>query len=237
MNARISRTLVRRLSISKVSAFSLLALWAPFNQADGYAQATSYLSRSEFNSALSASTTLNFEELPPSSAFSTGTSPIVSSGVTFTNSEYRLFVTSPGGFDHLYPKPGTGQYLWNFDSSYPVGIYLPAGMTAFGADFSGGIQPQTSFNATLTAILNGGQSYTYNFSGPEGSWTFFGVTFTDTIVGLVYDDGGNYLPIGTHEEMVDNVTFGTTIPEPGTWVLMLLGATAMLYFGHRRIRA
>jgi hypothetical protein len=174
---------------------------------------------------MASSTTVTFEELPPSDWTSTGTSPVVSLGVTFTNFEHRLFITSPNGA--LYPQPGTGQYLWNFDSGYPVGIFLPAGKTGFAADFSGGIQPHDTFNATLTAILEGGQSYSYHFSGPRGAWTFFGVTFSEPIVGLTYDDGGAF---GFHEEMLDNVSFGVAVPEPCGLLLVMLGGVMALWF-------
>ncbi len=95
-------------------------------------------------------------------------------------------------------------------------ILLPGGVTAFGADFSGGIAPSLSLNATLTVNLTDGASYVYNFSGPLNSWTFFGVSFPQSIFNLVYRDAGP--PDGglggpLHEEKLDNVTFGP-IPEP-----------------------
>jgi hypothetical protein len=182
-------------------------------------QGTVYTSRSEFEAALNSSMTITFETLPPSSIMSIGTSPIIVSGVAFTNLESRLFITSPpGGGLSLYPVPGTGQYLWNYDSGYPVGVQLPEGMTAFGADFSGGLALATTFNATLTATLADGQSYAYNFSGLQGSWSFFGIAFMQPIVSLVYTDGGQNWPgYPPHEEMLDNVSFGTTVPESSTF--------------------
>jgi hypothetical protein len=173
---------------------------------------------------------ITFEELPASDWLSVGTSPVITQGVTFTNFEHRLFITAPS---IIYPMPGAGQYLWNYDSSYPVGIYLPPGTTAFGADFNGGFQSQQTFNATLTAVLEGGQSYIYNFSGPGDSWTFFGLTFPEPIVSIIYDDGGQFEPFGTHEEKLDNVSFGATIPEPSTSLIVLLGSV-MVFCSRRR---
>lgn len=176
------------------------------------AQGVLFTDRTTFNAALQSSTTITFESLTPSSPSSTGVSPVAVSGVTFTNSENRLFITSAS--TGIYPIPGTGQYLWNFDSSHPVGIFLPNGRNAFGADFSGGIEPNPGFNTTLTVNLLGGQSYSFNFSGTRGLWTFFGVAFPQSITSLIYDDGGQFLP-GSHEEMLDNVTWGiATVPEP-----------------------
>jgi hypothetical protein len=134
--------------------------------------------------------------------------PITVSGVTFTNNEARLFT-------------GSG-YLWNFDSSYPVGVFLPNGSDAFGADFSGGINPQNNpFNGTLTFTLLDGQTFTHNFTGQVGSSTFLGFTFSQPIRNLVYSDGGSFLP-GAHEEKLDNVTFGV-VPEPQTSLLVVIG--------------
>ena len=209
----------------------LLGICALLDQKECQAQGTVYTSRSAFTASINGSTTITFETLSPSSPSSIGTSPITDSGVAFTNAESRLFITSPA--TGIYPVPGTGQYLWNFDSSYPVGIFLPGGVTAFGADFSGGILPQTSFQATLTATLANGQSYSYGFSGPLGSFTFFGVSFSDPISSLIYSDGGQFSP-GTHEEMLDNVTFGTAVPEPNISLLALFGLIAS--FGILRLK-
>jgi hypothetical protein len=192
--------------------------------AHSQSQGVTYTDRSIFNAALQSSTSINFESLTPSSPSSTGVSPVIVSGVTITNAESRLFITSSS--TGIYPIPGTGQYLWNFDSGAPVGVYLPGGRNAFGADFSGGITPNAAFNATLTVNLAGGQSYNYNFSGQQGLWTFFGVAFSQNISSLVFHDGGQSLP-GTHEEMLDNVTFGTaTVPEPNVAALALVGMLA-----------
>jgi hypothetical protein len=139
--------------------------------------------------------------------------------VSFTTPDARLGVAGDGA-----PIPGDGKYLWHFDGESPVTVLLPGGITAFGADFSGGIEPQPSFNASLTVNFVGGGSYVHNFSGPRGSWTFFGVTYSQPINSLVYDDGGPSTPFALHEEMLDNVTFGNVIPEPGIFTLFAVGA-------------
>ena len=192
----------------RFNALLLLSFGLRFEMADGYAQGTMYTDRSAFAAALQSSTTIDFAGLPdPPPGF--GRSPITVSGVTFTNAESRLFT-------------GTGN-LWNFDSSYPVGIFLPVGMNAFGADFSGGILPQNNpFTGTITVNLVGGQSQTYNFTGQVGAWTFRGFVFSSPISNLIYNDGGPFLP-GAHEEMLDNVTFGVAVPEPPTSALALAG--------------
>jgi hypothetical protein len=201
--------------------------------AGGRSQGVIYTDRSIFNAPLQSSATINFESLTPSSPFSTGISPVVVSGVTFTNSESRLFITSSS--TGVYPIPGTRQYLWNFDSTYPVGIYLPGGINAFGADFSGGITPNAAINGTLTVNLVGGQTYTYNFPGLQGSWSFFGVAFAQNISSLVFHDGGQFFP-GTHEEMLDNVTFGVaTVPEPHSAAIAIAGMLVCIFSRRRRL--
>lgn len=195
------------------------------------AQGTIYTDRSAYIATLQSGTTITFESLAPSSPFSTGVSPVTVSGASFTNAESRLFVTSPS--TGIYPTPGDGQYLWNFDSSYPVGIFLPGGRNAFGADFSGGIVQNNPFNATLTFTLLDGQTYVHNFTGQLGSWTFRGFVFPQAIRSLVYDDGGPFLP-GAHEEMLDNVTFGVVVPEPKS-LLIALNAV-IVWFCSRRTR-
>ncbi|MCL4789857.1 MAG: PEP-CTERM sorting domain-containing protein [Verrucomicrobia bacterium] len=153
--------------------------------------------------------------------------------MTFTTPDARLFITDPGGF---YPIPGDGKYLVHFDGGFPVTVLLPGDVTAFGADFSGGIEPDASYNATLTVNLVGGGSYVHNFSGPGWLWTFFGVTYSQPISSLVYDDGGPSTPFALHEETLDNVTFGNVIPEPGIFAFFALGAL-LLGWRWRRIRS
>lgn len=186
-----------------------------------FCQGTVYTSRALFEQQLSSSTTIAFENLPVTYPFGLGEPSVTTSGATFnTPDAASLFITGPGG---LHPIPGDGKYLWHFDGGSPVTVLLPGGVTAFGADFSGGIEPQPSYNATLTVNLVGGGAYVHNFSGPRGSWTFFGVTYSQPISSLVYDDGGPSVPFALHQEMFDNVTFGSVIPEPSMFGLFAVG--------------
>ncbi len=213
-------------TLNNLVAAGLMAVTAQ----TAFCQGTFYTSRSIFEAALGASTTITFEDVPIPNPSPIGQFSITTSGVTFTTPDALLFITGPGG-----PIPGTGKYLWHFDGGYPVSIILPAGMTAFGADFSGGIEPNPSVNATLTVNIVGGASYDYNFSGSRGSWTFFGVSFPQPIANLVYRDAGppdGVLGGPLHEELLDKVTFGM-IPEPSVLGLFGLGA---LLFGWRITR-
>ena len=95
----------------------------------GHCQGTFYTSRSIFEAALGASTTITFEDIPSTIGAGLGELSVASSGVLFTNPAPLIYVADPNGDYH--PIPGTGKYIWNFDGGYPVSIILPAGMTAF----------------------------------------------------------------------------------------------------------
>lgn len=199
-----------------------------FTSVTSLAQGVIFRDRSQFNAALQSGTTITFETLNPATNGPTGLSPItaVSSpfpglSLSITNFEHRLFICSPGSI--YYPTPGDGKYIWNYDSSYPIGIFWNGSRNAFGADFSGGIVQNNPFNATITVNLADGSTFTYNFTGSLGSWTFRGFVFPQNITSVVYSDGGPFLP-GAHEEMLDNVTLGVVaVPEPSVAALGLLG--------------
>lgn len=214
----LSLGFMRVPTLIKAAIAGILVLATPA----AFCQGTVYTSRSAFEAALSLSTTITFEDLPTSG---NGESNITTSGVTFTTPDRRLVVAVNGA-----PIPGDGKYLWHFDGGSPVTVLLPGGVTAFGADFSGGFEPGPSYNATLTVNLVGGGSYVHNFSGPGWLWTFFGVTYSEPISSLVYDDGGPSAPFALHQEMLDNVTFGNVIPEPRVFAFLALGA---LFLGGR----
>jgi hypothetical protein len=180
-----------------------------------FCQGTIYTARSAFESALNSSTTITFEDLPVTPEVGTGLSSVTTSGVTF-DAGMLLFIR-----DKFAPVPASGNYLRHFDGSIPVSIFLPSGITAFGADFSAETGANPTFNGTLTANLVGGQSFTYGLGGPGGSWTFFGVTFQQPIASLIFDDRPS-APLFLHNEILDNVTFGT-IPEPSAVGLLTLG--------------
>ena len=210
---------LRRVSRSAL----LLGVWMATDLSRCLAQGTIYTSRSGFDTALASGTTITFDGVIPNDPSMIGVPSVTVSGVTFTSADSRLFVS----WQSLNPM------LYNFDSSFPVGIFLPDGKNAFGADFSGGIVQNNPFNATISINLADGQSSQYHFTGQLGSWTFVGFVFSQPIASLVYDDGGISLP-GTHEEMLDNVSFGTAVPEPKASLLLLFALIAT--FVARRFR-
>src|SRR5262245_13121934 len=113
-----------RVNLQAIIAVIALLSWSG---AKSYSQGIPFADRTSFNAALQSSRTIDFESLPPYDGFGSGQSPIVVSHpvlpityLTVTNFEHRLFVA--GGSSPMNPTPGTGQYIWNFDSSYPIGI-------------------------------------------------------------------------------------------------------------------
>lgn len=231
MNTRIPNTNAFAFFIWRAwLSFLVLGAWTILDPRHCCAQGAIYTERSAFTAAIQSITTVTFESLSPDSVSSLGTSPIIDSGVIIANADHRLFVCNFA--TGIYPIPGDGQYIFNFDSAAPVGIVIPNGMNSFGADFSGGIVPQNNpFNGTITVNLAGGQTYSYNFTGQVGSWTFRGFVFSDLITSLVYNDGGGRL----HEEMLDNITFGVAVPEPQTSLLAVFGI--LTSFGVLRLRS
>jgi hypothetical protein len=99
-----------------------------------FGQGTTYTSRSVFEWALNSRATITFEDLPVTRAGGIGDSSITASAVTFVGG--YLFIR-----DSFSPIPATGKYLQQLDGTSPVFIFPQGGATAFGADFSGGIEP------------------------------------------------------------------------------------------------
>jgi hypothetical protein len=82
----------------------------------------------------------------------------------------------------------------------------------------------TSFLATVT--LNDGRVFT--FTAPaDPNLRFFGFVTTQPFSSLTFSDGGLIGPF--HGEILDNITV-VTVPEPGVFALLALGA---LFLGWR----
>src|SRR5690349_13476356 len=72
----------------------VLAVCISFNPLASRAQGTIYTSRSEFDTALASSTTITFDGVVPFDPQNIGVPLVSASGVTFSNAESRLFVSS-----------------------------------------------------------------------------------------------------------------------------------------------
>lgn len=118
-----------------------------------------------------------------------------------------------------------GTALYNFDSSFPMGILFAHGARAFGADYSSQLSPYySSFTAMLS--LDTGEVLTFTASTDPNS-TFFGFISPTPIQNLTFSDGGLFpSPNIGHQELIGNV-YVVTIPEPATLGLFSLGALVL----------
>lgn len=198
----------------------------------GHAQGLTFTDRPAFEAALQSRTDVTFDDLTPMSGLGPGVASIESLGVTVSSADSQLYVFT--GSDLIIPINGLGNYLANYQSDVPMGIQLPAGVNALGADFSGGYIPGFGFDATLTVDLLDGQSYNYAVPVQREQWTFFGVAFEQPIVSLVFDDGalapGPIPPQepAQHFEIIDTVAYGV-VPEPHALGVAILALTVFLF--------
>lgn len=205
--------IIKTPAINFVLAVLLLG-FGSFNVAP--AQGVLFTDRSAFNAVIGSTISFDFENLSPTS---TATNRIA---VT----PYSNFIT--GNQLYVYPQsyssPGvpssSGKYVGVFDGSMPMTISGPTTRNAFGADFSGGLA--VNFTGTLTFNLSDGSSASFQFPGISAGWTFFGVVLSKNISSVVFDDGGQ-ISLPSHQERIDNITYGVaTVPEPSIAALLLL---------------
>lgn len=105
-------------------------------------------------------------------------------------------------------------YLWNYPGIKT--FTFKTAVKAFGFDYG---NPPHCCQTTTVPIINGEAATAY-----QG---FFGIISDTANEQYLVDQGGAYL-------MIDNITFGAPIPEPGTLVLAILGLTAVMVRCSRR---
>lgn len=234
LSGRIQILLERKIALF----LALGGLWL-MSPHSAQAQSALYTDRSLFNAALQSSSSFNFENLTPtldpSIPFPTAQNIIVAppaplpARLTITGNQ--LFV-----WPQSYSAPGvpasSGNYVGAFDANIPMTISFPGGRNAFGADFGGGLTGST-FAGSLTFNLADGSSQLFQFTGSVSSWTFVGAVFSQGINSVVFDDGGPSFP-GSHEERIDNVTYGIAVPEPTLAALLLVGGLSSVALGRKR---
>jgi hypothetical protein len=174
---------------------------------------TVYTSRSAFDAAAGALTTITFDGIAaPGSFVNYGGGPLTLSGATFTTNG-TLFVIDPGYYGSAYPNGG----FLNADYAGvdTITATVPS-TTAVGFDIGGLAGPQIFTIGTSDGgsfVLSTGDSIT-----GTNSLDFFGVTTSAPITSLTvtYADGSY--------GALDNFSFGTSaVPEPTTWAMILVG--------------
>jgi len=163
-------------------------------------------------------TTIDFEGIAPVG----GSSPVVPDLVVGTTHFGRASVSDPGVGTYISGW-GSGATLFNYGTTEPGVITFANPVTAFGFDYGatacyfvtpcppGGVTVRLSSGAVLSG------------ASPTTVLHFLGIISTDPITSAS-------LLISPTFGIVDNVSFGTarttTVPEPATLLLLLVGCAA-----------
>lgn len=188
-----------------------------------HAQAsTVYSSRGAWTSAVSGTSTVDFEGIAPDSSYAPqGTSPTIG-GVTFQSSAGLAIVI---GKDYAETDGtfclGTA-CLFTYNPGYS-NISIPGTADAFAFDFRGYLETSTSIDIQFA----GGETFSITANNPDGA--FFGV---------VLDSGVSSFSIVTQSEylIIDDLSFGTrsNVPEPGSVALLGLALVGLAQSTRRR---
>jgi hypothetical protein len=179
-------------------------------------------------SALAGTTTITFDNIAAPGGFvAYGNGPLTLSGATFT-SNGDMFIIDPGYYGSSYPNGGflNSDYAGPTDTitvTLPGGVYsgsfdiggLFAGTTDFTVTFNG-----STFPETVTESING----------------------TDSLAGFLFSSSAQIatitfvLPDAPGYNALDNFSY-TTVPEPATWAMMLLGFAGLGFAGYRKAKS
>ena len=185
------------MTLSYRSALALTALAALGLTATAHAQTTQFSTRASFTAATTGLTTFTFDGDAPNNNATFYFSGLTVQGVGFAASNQQLYVDDPS--DNNGDPFGGHQYL-DTDAKGTLTVSLPAGTTAFGADFSN-YGFNSSGGSTITALVNG---VAFTFAEPDKtSAAFAGFTSSVPITSLSFSGGSKGVAL-------DNVSFGPT---------------------------
>ena len=199
---------------------AMLAALAVISLGNAARAQITFNNRAAFIAATPGASSFNFNGFAPpytdSPPFGVTNYPggITVQGLSFTASADGLNAASPGP---VLGNPFGGEQFIYTTGTASLDVALPAGVTAFGADFSNyGATGGATVTATVITMMVNGVSYTFNEPGDTSS-TFFGVVSTSPITSLsfVNNDSGTAL---------DNVRFkqsAAATPEPGGVALLV----------------
>lgn len=182
------------------------------------------------SAAPASATTIDFNGIAAANSFvNYNNGPLTLSGVTFTG-DGTIFVIDAGYYGSPYPNGG---YL-NIDYAGPVdtlNISMPGGVHNisfdFGGLFGGGI-------ASAGVSINGGPATTITSSNS--------ITGTSSLDHFSFSSGAAIstltltLPDTPIYNAIDNFSFTAAVPEPSTWVMMILGFGGLGFLAYRRKR-
>lgn len=185
---------------------------------------TFYTSQSSYNAAATTTTTITFNGIAATNSFVTETNPFVLSGSTFSFSPgSSAFIVDPGYYGSSYAGGGflTVDYTTPTDS---LTVTLPS-VTAVSFDFGGLFGTGDPFSITLS---DGSTYSTVTTNGITGTnaLTFLGITSSTPLTSITFT-----LPDTPNYNALDNIAYGSAVPEPSSILLLgtgLLGAAGAL---------
>jgi hypothetical protein len=194
-----------------------------FGPGPAYGAVLQYTDRTLFDGAATNLQTITFEGLASVNSLAFFNSPpgLTLLDVNFQSKTNRLFIVDPG-----WAGQGEGAFYWNsgqylHDNAYEgIIVQLPLGITAMGCDISGwGDDPMIVTLATGAA---------FTFAHPrQPNYGFAGFTSNEPITSLFFHPSGDITTL-------DNFTFGQSVPEPSSLVLLCVGAIGLLAWAWRR---
>lgn len=137
----------------------------------------------------------------------------------FTNTGFSFDATTTSGSSLYCVGPGADHWLTVSDSTKPLVFTNFTNATAFGGYFFNTDDSGIFSTNNLTLLTVGDGTIYTNFVTNVSTTNFFGWTFASSLssVSIISTNLGSFPTAGS-------VTLGTTVPEPSTWALLLLGA-------------
>ena len=142
--------------------------------------------------------------------FSSGTASSTAP-VLFSLNGFSFTVTGAGGTYYDDGVIGAVDVNASVTISFTSGNVLAVGGNFFETDVA-----DNFLSAAVTLTLNDGTTATYT---PTSESTYRGFTSTTPITSLTFA-----APTDTNYATLDNLTVGTTVPEPSTWAMLGFGA-------------
>lgn len=193
------------------------------------ADIVTYSDRTAFDAAVTDTTTLTFDGLAPANGYAEVPALYTIGGVTLTSGVSMYAVNNAWGFT-------LGQQVLHMNGTGAL-VTIPAGKTAFGVDLYRLVDAYVVPKERLT--VNFSDSSTQCIEVDFGSMTqdeslFVGMVSTNaavtiTSVTLRAQDLAN----GYRESTIDNLTYGTAVPEPASITLVVMGLLGVAFYASK----
>ena len=124
----------------------------------------------------------------------------------------------------------SGNWLGVINGSVTFDFFSPT--NSFGAYFTG-VQGSARYGDILQITFNDGSSETLNPAlNLNGGAEYFGFTDTNTFTSLTISRPEGQVTADAWG--IDLVSFNSSVPEPATWAMIILGFAAIGFMAHRR---